>query len=423
MRARILPAVGAALAGALASGAFAAASLQAQTAAAGETPWRAWIGCWEPVTPDNVIATADAKALRVCVVPGSSPSVVEVLNVASGKVTQRTRVDASGARAQIGREGCTGVESARWSDDRLRVYLTAELTCDGVQRTTSGILAFAPTGEWLDVQGVTTGRNSGVHATRYRPALDLTGIPAEVAAMIPSAPLAVSTARGAAAGPVQPQDVADAVRHVSAPVVEAWLLERGQGFKLSARELVALADGGVPGSVTDLMVALSFPKTFAVNRGSREADLLRPRAGSEGNVVAGRTIPVMIDRYGYSPFGWGPYSPYYGYGYGYRYGSRYGGYDPFGYPYGGYGYGGPIIITRVDETSGSGSRPRVVNGRGYTEGRPSPSTSSGSYGNTGSSGNSGNSGNSGSSSSNNSGASSAGASSTSGGERTAKPRP
>jgi hypothetical protein len=415
MRVRITQTMAVALAaGALAAGAAGTAQAQSGTPASVDTRWRAWVGCWEPVTPDNVIATADAKAMRVCVVPAGGRSSVDVVNVVNGKVAERTRVDATGAQKPIGREGCTGVESATWSADSLRVFLKADLTCDGVQRTTSGILAFATTGEWLDVQGVTTGKNSGVHVTRYRPVSDLASIPAEVTSAIPSAQLALTTARGAATGPVEPSDVVDAVKHVQGPVVEAWLLERGQGFRLSASELVALADAGVPGSVTDLMVALSFPKTFAINHSGREAEMLRPDA-RQGD-VAGRTIPVTA--YGYSPFGWGPYSSYYSwYGYnayspyGYGYGNPYGGY--------GYGYGGPIIIVKNPDQGSSGvaTHPRVVRGGGYTEGRTTtqPSTSSGSY--SGSSG-------SGSGSSSSGASSSAGSSSSgsSGGERTAHPR-
>jgi len=406
------------VAAALVVGVLASTTAQAQTAQnTGETRWRAWVGCWEPVSPDNVISTADAKAMRVCIVPSGGRSAVDIVNVANGKVAERTHLDATGERHPIGREGCTGVESADWSADNLRVYLKAELTCDGVQRTTSGILAFAPSGEWLDVQGVTTGKNSGVHVTRYRPVSDLAGIPADITSALPNAQLAQSTARGAAAGPVDPQDVAEAVRHVQAPVVEAWLLERGQGFALSASQLVALANEGVPGSTTDLMVALSFPKTFAINHGTREPSLTAPSAGQQGTVVAGRTIPVYADPYGYSPFGWGPYSSYYSW-YGYNYGAYpYGGY---GSPYGGYGYGyggGPIIIVRNGDTpAGPSTSPRVVRGRGYTEGRSTPSTSSGSR----SSSSSGSSGSSSAGTSSSAGSSSG--SSSSGGERTAHSR-
>jgi hypothetical protein len=167
--------------------------------------------------------------------------------------------------------------------------------------------------------------------------------------------------------------------------------------------------------VTDLMVALSNPKVFAIDRASRQAEMLT-RAQAQGTNVAGRTLPV----YAYSPFGWGPYGSYSSWYYGNRYGYAYG---PYGYGYGnGWYYGNQpiIIINRGDvgngNTPGSGSvstRPRMVNGSGYTEGRSSPSTSSGS-----SSGGS----SSGSTSSGSSGSSSSGSSSSGGSGRTAVPR-
>jgi hypothetical protein len=406
---------------AVAAGTLAATSAGAQAGITQDTRWRAWIGCWEPVGPDG--GAGDAEGMRVCVVPAAGSSAVDIVNVTNGAVAERTHVEASGEKRTIGREGCTGVESAAWSPDNRRVYLTAEITCDGVRRTTNGLLAFSQVGEWLDVQGVMTGQTgtSGVHVTRYRPVADLSRIPADVREAIGNMGLAVSTARAVASAPLSTADVVDAVKHLDKPVIEAWLLERGQGFDLDAKQLVALADAGVPGAVTDLMVALSNPKVFAIDRAAREAEMLPRQRGQDANVVTGRTIPA----YAYSPFGWGPYGSYYSW-YGNRYGYGYG-------PYGGYGYGNgwyygnrPIIIVNRGDGSSSGSivttRPRMVNGQGYTEGRrtttSSPSSSSGSR----SSGGSSSSGSSSGSSS--SGSSSAGSSSSGdGGGRTAKPRP
>jgi uncharacterized membrane protein YgcG len=242
-----------------------------------------------------------------------------------------------------------------------------------------------------------------VHVTRYRALTDLAGIPAEVTSALANQQLAVSTARGAAMAPVAPTAVVDAVKHVEAPVVQAWLLERGQGFAmLDAKQLVALADAGVPGSVTDLMVALTYPKQFAINHGGAAVSPTGTESASGNDVVTGRTIPVYVDTYGYSPFGWGPYGSYYSW-YGY---SPY--YLPYGYGGYGYGYTGPIIITRPSDGSPSvASHPHVVRGQGYTEGRTStPSSSTGSTRSSAGSSSSGSSSSSPSSSS--SGASSSG---------------
>ena len=380
-----------------------------QPRAAMDGAWSAFVGCWAPIGPDGV--TADEKS-PVCVRPATGASAVDVVTIRDGKVASTTHLEASGATRAIGKDGCTGTESARWSSDHLRVYLNADITCDGVHRTTNGMMALSTRGEWLDVQGLIAGKNNvGVHVTRYRPLTDLTGIPAEVASAIPTSDLGASTARLAATGPVGPEDVLDASKALAAPIVEAWLLERGQGFKLSATQLAALADAGVPGSTTDMMVALSYPKTFAINGAAREAEVLPRKAGEQ---VSGRTIPVTA--YDYSPFGWGSY---YDYLYGSRYGYRYGyGYSPYGYGYGGGYYNQPIIIIRAPDggsTPQPAYHPRVVNGQGWTQGATGTTgTGTRSGSSTGSSSSAGST-SSGSSSS----PSSSSGSTSSGGERTA----
>lgn len=402
-----------------------AASSAAAQPSPGDTRWRAWVGCWEPVAQPGTMAP-DASSLRVCVVPAGSPSAVDVVNIANGKETSRTRIDASGDQHTIGRDGCTGVEQAQWAPSNARVYLRGEITCDGVRRTTSGLLAFASNGQWIDVQGVTTGKQNGVHVTRYRPVETLTGVPAEIASAIPNAPLAQSTARSAAIASLGTEDVIDATRHAESAVVEAWLAERGQGFDLDAKKLVALADAGVPGRVTDLMVALTYPTVFAVNPGARQTEMTK----ATGTQVAGRTIPVTATECYGSAFGYGYggfYSPYAYDSCAYRYGAPYGRYGyGYGYGYSGYGYGysGPIVIIRPGDGTSSGvtTRPHAVAGRGYTEGRSS-SPSSGSSNVSSSSGSSGSSSGASSSgaSSPSSGSASSGSSS-GGGERTAHPR-
>jgi hypothetical protein len=152
-----------------------------------------------------------------------------------------------------------------------------------------------------------------------------------------------------------------------------------------------------------MMVALSFPERFAINRASGQPRLLPGQQSSRGS-----------DAFARDPWAYGyGYPGYLGYGYGYGY-DRYGYGDP---RYGSYGYGSyynrPVIIVRQDDDGVSESpRGRMVNGRGYTGGntgtaQPSPPASS-----SGSSGSS----SAGSSSSGSSGSSDSGA------VRTAKPK-
>jgi len=234
-----------------------------------------------------------------------------------------------------------------------------------VERKSTGLFAMSPAGEWLDVRSVSAGANSGVRVMRYREAASSAKLPAELTAAVQGRALAVSTARTAAAAPVERSDVVEAVRHVDAQVVEAWLAERGQGFAVDGKTLVALADAGVPERVIDMMVALSYPKVFAVNPSSRQGEL-RPPPVDSGRVARAyaadrRLGPVaFVDPYEHSLFGWSVFSPYgsFPYGYGYGYGSAYGWYPG----------GGPVIVIR-DPDGGNAAparRGRAVKGRGYT---------------------------------------------------------
>ncbi|MEO7521835.1 MAG: hypothetical protein ABIW79_08470, partial [Gemmatimonas sp.] len=241
--------------------------------------------------------------------------------------------------------------------------------------------------------------------------------------------------RAAAAGRITPDAVLDVSRSVDVPVAEAWLNETGQTFDVDARTLVRLADAGLPPRMIDLLVALSYPQTFAVRRSlSRGANSRAPGVEwHESTLSTSSVFQVMCagvpasfgqlgqddcysrSRYGsmYDPFGYGyGYSSRSGYGYGNGYGSRYGN---------GYYYGSqPIII--IDRGSGTGaaaqnSGARAVNGRGYTrDTRPDPTSTSG----TSRSGSSGSSATPASSGSSGSGSGSSGESSSGG--RTAKAR-
>jgi hypothetical protein len=330
--------------------------------------WQGWLGCWTAGPAIGGIAPS-ALAPLVCITPTADANVVEVVTVSDDKVVSTQRIDASGREVPMDTKGCTGTQRAQWSADGRRVYLKAVATCDGVARTTSGIIAMSPTGEWLDVQGVSAGADEGVRVARYHDAGVPSAVPEQVAATLRGRATASQGARLAAGATIGSSAVIEASRVVTPAVVQAWVLERGQLFSLDAAELVRLADAGVPAQVTDAMVAVSNPQVFAVARPET-----RSRARVDDDVV-GRRIYVYMDPR-YSPYGWG-YAPY---GYGYDYG-RYG-YSPLGYG-GGYGYGSgyygagyypPVVI--VNPGQAQAGRGQAVKGRGYTQTSPGSSTES-----------------------------------------------
>ncbi|HEY9225780.1 MAG TPA: hypothetical protein VIP11_03985 [Gemmatimonadaceae bacterium] len=414
---------------------FAAASAGAQTPST-SSRWQAWIGCW------RASADAPTASSRVCVVPASTPSSVEIITLDSGKVLSRYTVDATGAQHAVSREGCDGWERASWSADSLRVFLRSDLKCgSGFGRTSSGIMSITPGGDWVDVQTVVVAANEVVRTVRYMQTNPTADLPENIASAIATTRrLDTRTALAAAGSQLTAANVLEATQAVDTSAVQAWLVERRQIFSVDASLLARMADAGVPGSITDMMVALSYPDRFRFDRDVNTA------AGGSSNIQAltaldSARIASSYMRRGdclgyssYSPFAWGTdpcfgyygrygYSPYYGYRYGY---SAYG-YSPYSSGYYGY-YTRPIVIVRNDDAPQHG---KAVNGRGYTRGSSSSSTErasgdsrAASSRSSGSSSSSPSSQSSGSTSSSSSGSSSgsSGASSTSTG-RTAHPRP
>ncbi len=409
------------------------------TAALGGAPsansvgrWQAWLGCWAPMVNSaaGLVATTDAPNVCITPAPTAGDAAVTLTTIADGKVVDRTTLNANAQHQASEREGCKGFDMSEWAPTGQRLYFHSEHLCDGgVERHSTAILALNGA-EWVDVRRVATSGTVGmIRAVHYRPLADTRSIPADILAQIPTdREMSVSAARMASQTPLTTADVIDAIHNVDAPVVEAWLVERGEPFKLDPKELVKLADAKVPARVIDVMVAVSYPKVFALDHSDFQGEKRTPSSAQPSNYGYAQPGPAMpydpfYDYYGYNGYGYG------GYGYGYN------NYNPyslgFNNGYGGFYYGTrPVIIyprgtVPISTTGGTGTaqpttNPKVVNGQGYTQGRtPTSSTPSSASSTSGSSGSSGASGSSGGSSSSGGGASSAGSGSTG---RTAVPK-
>jgi hypothetical protein len=389
-------------------------------ASSADPRWRAWLGCWSPLSGEGVVASGSPVT---CVVPATGAAGVERLTIADGRVASRDVILATGERQLRSTDGCDGWEQAQWSADGRRLHLRSSATCaSGVSRSSTGILAFAPDGDWLEVRSASVGTGAGVRVTRYRQVSPSASIPAEVTTALASV-RGDEEVRLALGAPVSTDEVADAVRLSDAAVVEAWLAARGQGFALDARRLKGLADRGVPPRVIDVMVALSYPKVFALNPATGDQERRALAAAQNGRQVAQGNGPVAWlynNPFGYGALGWNPY----------RYGSY--GYNNGLYGNGIYGngfYGGGffpgsapvVIVVRQPESGVDQNQTRAVRGRGYTT--AGSSSGIGSPGATPRASTRSNGSGSGGSSSGSS--SSGGSSSSEGGSsgRTAKPRP
>ena len=309
-----------------------ATSTAAQTL---DARWAPFAGCWELVEGG---ATS-------CVAP-STAGAVTLTTMVDGKQVLEQTIVADGADHALAETGCTGSQRHEWSRDGRKLFGRAELRCAGQPvRTVTGLSLKTGDTSWLDIQAVDIAGNTSLRIRRFRRASGDRPAPATSVAPYSAAMFTL-------------EDVKEARTKVSPAVLEAALVETGARFVLSARDLIALDDAGVPGDVIDLMIAASYPEKFQVER----------RAAAR------------VDAY---PPAFGPASSgsYWGLGYPYFY--SYPGYDvyyrdyysPYGYAYPGsyYYYPGPGVVVDDDGDAADGGG-RVVNGVGYTRVRPREAT-------------------------------------------------
>jgi hypothetical protein len=355
-----------------------AASPTAMPAAAAEaTPsqlsardgsWLAWHGCWR-------ITAEDAPEGRIlCVLPGADAAETRFVTVADGVIEGTTTLRVDGVARPVEEGGCTGTETARWSQDGRRIFLRAELMCQGVRRISTGALAMLAETEWVDVQTYAVGEQHAVRILRYRAVADA-DIPAEFAQAFDRATgLARETARLYAAAPLRVDDVIEAGSYISTPALQALLAAHGHGFRIDARTLASLHDAGVDESIIDVMIALSYPSRFAVR--SPEGDRIDSTYRQRGYALEDECYDPLMRRYFYGDacyygrgFGYSRYG-YYGYGYGY---------SPWGYDRYGWrsGTGTVVVIVRPDGETPPARGGAVVKGAGYTSGGSSGSSGRG----------------------------------------------
>jgi hypothetical protein len=391
--------------------------LAAAPRATAQTPqrdarWQPWMGCWTPsAAPAG--AVLEQAAQQVCVVPAAGTSAVDIVTVSGNRILSREHVEASGEHRRSERDGCVGWESAEWSSDARRVYLQSEYDCTGgVKRSTTGLIASSANGDWLDLVGVAMRNNIGVRVLRHHASEPMATLPSEIASAVgPRSRTGEAVRIASAVWPIGDAEIVDASRHVDAAVVEAWLGESRQAFTVNAARLVELADAGVAGRVIDMMVALAYPRVFAIRPSPTTIGSLsiQERSSAGGDAIAlGSFMDCGPYSSGLSLYGWDNCSPYGYAGYGMQYGySRYN--DLLGYG-GWYVASQPVIIIRPgDNGSSSSAHGQVVNGRGYVAG-------------SGDSGSTASSGAGGSSSSGSSGGGVSAPASSGGGDRTAVPR-
>jgi uncharacterized membrane protein YgcG len=423
--------------------AFTAATVMAGPAQAGQasggpavdTRWSQWLGCWR--LQDDPLGTS----LRVCIAPDASTrGPVAGVRWETRAGAQRGMVEtivADGEPRAVRDAECQGTERAEWSANGRRLYRTSEVTCGSESPQKISMAAFLMRGPALVVvQVADAGPTRSVRVQRYRRAAD------QLLADGTRAPQPEKPAGPIASDVWTTDEIIEASRRLPVEGVQAVLTETKGPFVVNKQGLIALSNAGVPESVIDLMIGLTYPKKFVVERaggGGAENPLSAQWVSAGGWYDPIFFAPIVGASYFYdcySPFGYGYRNYYNPCLSSYRYGPF--GYSIYPYPtlyrdfYG--PYGGWVVVSDTGPPTGPGpvtpvAEGRVVNGRGYTQVRPREpepavptAQSRGSFGGSGSGGASG--GSSGVSSGGYSSGGGGGGSSSGGdGGRVAVPRP
>ena len=284
-----------------------ASPASAQTA---DARWEPFLGCWE-LTIDNVrdkSPTGDplsslpltprsrtTSGPRVCVTRTADGGARFETSVRGQAAVDHTLV-ADGTSRPLDDKECRGTQRAEFSSDGLRIFSHAELTCEGDSgpRRVSGISLLTTTGDWVDIQAVDIAARETVRVRRY--------YRADGEAAIPRATLGASS--------LSLDDVKEASGKITPRAVEAALVETNAGFFLSGKELIALDDAGVPDGVIDVIVALSYPERFVIERTARGGG----GGGGGGGFYDDPFMlgwafgyPVLYDDFSYSPYYYSPF--------------------------------------------------------------------------------------------------------------------
>jgi hypothetical protein len=323
----------------------------AQQTAPADARWQPWIGCWqlldehvrnhadltsEPVSAASAPARLERSGAntRVCVTPAGQG--VSLTTMIGDQRVLEDSIVADGVNHPMMDSECRGAKRSEWSRTGYRLYTTAEITCaDQAPRKVSGLTMMMTGPTWVDIQLIDIEGRKNIRVRRFT--------------------RATPVARGAAPFSGEHSwsvaDVKEASARLMPEAVQAALVELGTGFNLKSKQLTELADAGVATNVIDLMIALSYPKHFVVERSVSSGGGAPYSFGGSGYGDYLGMWPWIADAMFWPSY----YSPF-----AYRY---WGYYDPYYVPNSGY-----VVI----EPPGGGSTPvasgtgRVVDGRGYT---------------------------------------------------------
>jgi hypothetical protein len=368
---------------------FASGYVDSQGSVNIDVRWVPWIGSWRLVS--NTVNTTDKDLkgdYRLEVSPGDRGTAVTMKAFQDETVLFEDTIITDGVSQPLKEKECSGWYKYFWADTGKRLLFESESSCpDKPQQKISGISVIDRNGNWVDIQLFQSLQDRIITVRRYSLISDKTedfeGQGIQVAGL----------ARLHAGTHFSIDEVIELSAKMPSEVLEAALMELHEPFKINSKTLVRLSDSGVPASVIDLMVALSFPEKFYIERGT-----VSIQARTDDTSIGPRSA-YSYPPYGYYsvvdpyfPWYWTPstYSLYWNSGWGTWPGMYYPFYSGGGSPGRDVRYNGGRLVegqgyTRVSpRTASSGSaHPRSADGRSTlvrgSSGSGSGSSSSGTY--------------------------------------------
>jgi hypothetical protein len=302
-----------------------------------ESAWAPFAGCWQLVEERS---RNDQVTTRTCITAGSDAGTAVITTELSDQTTTERTLRVDGVEHPLQAGACRGTERAEWSSDRRRLFRTASLSCAGdpATRHVSGLRFLVNDATMLEIEAA----GANVEVRRF---FREGGAPQTMPA------------------PFTLADVREASGRVSALVLEAAIVESHSRYALNGRTLLDLDAAGVPDSVIDLMVAVSYPQHFIVDRPGVPPGRISGGGGGGGGIYGPGFGSYSSAEFPFSL--WDPYG-YYGYWSPYRFYVV----DPIGRA-GGWSLGGWSVETGTDGGSAGGGsvvdgRGVAVNGQGYT---------------------------------------------------------
>jgi len=246
----------------LATGALASSLSETSSGRNIDTRWLPWIGSWRlvPDTGDTADSAAEDQYL-LTTSPGDSDASIVMAGRRAGQVLFEEEIVADGVRRSIEQDGCTGWKLYDWSETGRRLLFRGESDCGAaLHQTISGISMIESNGDWLDIQMIQSEAGKTITLRRYRN-VDTDAIAPGRTSAAPARVARISAAAGFSI-----DEIIELSGKVEPEVLEAALTELHQPFPINSKQILRMADSGVPTGIVDLMVALSFPGRFVVER-------------------------------------------------------------------------------------------------------------------------------------------------------------